>query len=99
MSYKNYCCTCCFLLALFFLITYLGKKQLHCEPFVVSAYDQTDTLLDQPAPLKISPLSYNEMQKYRPNSSMSSFEQTTNNEPYTQPSNGSILLPELCGFY
>jgi hypothetical protein len=99
MSYTNYCCTCCFLLLLFFLITYLGKKQFHHEPFVISGYVEPETLLDQPTSLKISKSSYSEMQKYKPKSTMSSFEQTTNNEPYTQPSNGSILLPELNGFY
>lgn len=103
--YTKYCCTCCFLLLLLFIFTYLGKKQLqlksqtHPEPFVISTYDTSDVLLDKPTHFEFKHTSYKNSQKHRHKTHMSTFEQTNNNQPYHKPDNGSIELPELSGFY
>ena len=84
--------TGCILIAVLFLITTLGKKQM--EPMIVMPID-TDVLLDLPTHFKLK----NNYKKIQPLSTMSSFEQTTNNEKVFNPENGSTLLPELSGFY
>ncbi len=99
-SYTNYCCTCCLLLVLLFLFTYLGKKQLQIsEPFVISTHNTADVLLDNPTHFEFKHTSYKNSQKHRHKTHMMSFEQTNNNEPYHKPDNGSIEYPELSGFY
>ena len=102
-SYTKYCCTCSFLLLLLFLFTYLGKKQLQIktqtEPFVISAHDTSDVLLDKPTHFEFKHTSYRNSQKHRHKTHMMSFEQTNNNQPYHKPDNGSIEFPELSGFY
>ena len=101
-SYTKYCGTCCLLLLLLFIFTYLGKKHLQVkstEPFVISTYDTSDVLLDTPTRFKMKDLSYKKLQQYRHKTKMSSYKQTNNNQPYTYPENGSIEYPELSGFY
>jgi hypothetical protein len=103
MSSKlNYCCTCGCCILVLFLLTYLGKKQLErTEPFILPMDVNTsdDVLLDETPSLKINHVSYQHSQKKRIVTPMSSFEQVSNNQKYTSPDNGSILLPELSGFY
>jgi hypothetical protein len=84
--------TGCILIALLFIITTLGKKQM--EPMIVMPIE-TDVLLDLPTRFKLK----NTYAKIRPLSTMSSFEQTTNNSKMFHPENGTTLLPELSGFY
>jgi len=101
-SYTKYCGTCCLLLLILFLFTYLGKKQLQVkttEPFIISTYDTSDVLLDQPTHFKFKQLSYKKSQNYKHKTKMSSYDQTNNNQPYTYPENGSMEYPELSGFY
>jgi hypothetical protein len=99
-SYTKYCGTCCFLLLILFIFTYLGKKQLQqTEPFVISAYDTSDVLLDKPTHFELKDTTYKNSQKNRHKTKMSSYNQTNNNQPYSYPENGSIELPELSGFY
>jgi hypothetical protein len=101
-SYTKYCGTCCLLLVVLFLFTYLGKKTLQfkkTEPFVISSHDTSDVLLDKPTHFKFKYTSYENSQKQRHKTHMSSYEQTNNNQPYHKPDNGSIELPELSGFY
>ena len=101
-SYTKYCGTCCLLLLLLFIFTYLGKKHLQVkstEPFVISTYDTSDVLLDTPTRFKMKDLSYKKSQQYRHKTKMSSYKQTNNNQPYIYPENGSIEYPELSGFY
>jgi hypothetical protein len=101
-SYTKYCGTCCLLLLLLFIFTYLGKKQMQVkpsEPFVISTHDTSDVLLDKPTHFKLKHLSYKKSQNYKHKTQMSSYEQTNNNQPYIYPENGSIELPELSGFY
>jgi hypothetical protein len=100
-SYTKYCGTCCLLLVILFLFTYLGKKQLQLktEPFVISTHDTSDVLLDKPTHFKLKHTSYANSQKHRHKTHMTSYEQTNNNQPYTYPENGSIEFPELSGFY
>jgi hypothetical protein len=72
------------------------------EPMSVimsAPFDSTDLLLDEPTKLKIKTTTYQQSQKYKKTSPMSSFEQTNNNQKYTRPENGSMELPELSGFY
>jgi hypothetical protein len=61
--------------------------------------DNHELLLDDPPSLRLNQISYQHSQKHRVLSPMSSFEQTTNNQKYTSPDNGTNLLPELSGFY
>ena len=100
-SYTKYCGTCCLLLLLLFIFTYLGKKQLQIqtEPFVISTHDTSDVLLDKPTHFEFKHTSYKNSQKHRHKTHMMTFEQTNNNQPYKQPENGSIEFPELSGFY
>jgi hypothetical protein len=100
-SYTNYCGTCCLLLVVLFLFTYLGKKilQVKTEPFVISTHDTADVLLDIPTHFKLKHTTYQNSQKHKHKTHMSSYEQTNNNQPYHKPDNGSIELPELSGFY
>ena len=83
------------LILFLFLITSLGKKQM--EPMTIEMPPDTETLLDLPTHLKIKTTTYEHMKRKQP--LPSSFDQTTNNIKATTPDNGSILLPELSGFY
>jgi hypothetical protein len=84
-----------------FIITSLGKKYIkkQCEPFVIHPLDHNDLLLDESNEIKFKHTSYRKQSKQWHTSPMSSFEQTTNNQPHTIPDNGSTPLPELGGFY
>ena len=81
------------LIAILFICTSLGKRQL--EPMVIQMPPDTDVLLDLPTTFKLKKT----YTKIRPLSKMSSFEQTTNNVKVFNPENGTTLLPELGGFY
>ena len=63
------------------------------------SYPSADVLLDYPTKLQIRPTTYKQLQKYRQQSPVGSFEQTTNNQKYNHPDNGTMELPELSGFY
>lgn len=82
-----------------FIITMLRKKYIkqQCEHFTIQPLDHNELLLDNVSP-KINDTSYRKSSKHWNTSPMSSFEQTTNNQPHTSPNNGSITLPELA-FY
>ncbi len=83
------------LIALLYLITSLGKKQM--EPMTIHMPPDTNALLDLPTHLKLKTTTYQHMKRKAliPHS----FDQITNNEKVSYPDNGSILLPELSGFY
>jgi hypothetical protein len=83
------------------VITSLRKKYIkkQCEHFTIQPLDHTDLLLDQTKPPTINHASYRASSKKWTTSPMSSFEQTTNNQPHHSPNNGSITLPELSDFY
>ncbi len=83
------------LIILLFLITSLGKKQM--EPMTIEMPPDTETLLELPTHLKLKTTTYPHMKRNDP--LPHSFDQTTNNIKVTTPDNGSILLPELSGFY
>ncbi len=83
------------LIALLYLITSLGKKQM--EPMTIQMPPETNALLDLPTHLKLKTTTYQNMK--RKTLIPHSFDQITNNEKTTNPDNGSILLPELSGFY
>ena len=72
------------------------------EPMMIGSgpsYPSADLLLDHPTKLQIKPTTYKELQKFRQQSPIGSFEQTTNNQKYNHPENGTTELPELSGFY
>ena len=92
-DYLHIICTGCILIAILFICTTLGKKQM--EPLVIQMPPDTDMLLDLPTTFK----SKNTYRQLRPVSNISSFEQTTNNEKVLNPENDTTLLPELSGFY
>jgi hypothetical protein len=83
-----------------FAITSLRKKYIktQCEHFTIQPLDHVDLLLDKTTIPKINLTSYHASSKKWTTSPMSSFEQTTNNQPHHSPNNGSITLPELA-FY
>ncbi len=83
------------LILLLFIMTSLGKKQM--EPMMIEMPPDTETLLDLPTHLKLKKTTYQHMKRKEP--VPHSFDQTTNNVKATSPDNGSILLPELSGFY
>jgi len=103
MKHISYCCTCCVCLLLLFVLVYLGKTHMNeLEPMVIgigAPYDSADLLLDQPSAVIMKNRSYAQSHTFKKPSTMSSFEQTTNNQSYTHPDNGSMELPELSGFY
>ena len=83
-----------------FVITSLRKKYIkqQCEHFTIQPLAQYDLLIDDTSSPTIKHTSYLTSSKQRTTSPMSSFEQTTNNQQYNSPNNGSITLPELA-FY
>ena len=83
------------LILFLFLITSLGKKQM--EPMTIEMPPDTDALLDLPTHLKLKTTTYRHMKHKEP--LPHSFDQSTNNVKAVTPDNGSILFPELSGFY
>jgi hypothetical protein len=83
-----------------FVITSLRKNYIkqQCEHFTIQPLAHHDLLLDNTSSSIIKETSYLTSSKQRSRSPMSSFEQTTNNQQYNSPNNGSITLPELA-FY